>query len=66
MTAQIIELSEMKPHRTAEVVCLKCLHRYYAVWPEGVPLKNLECERCGTGYIILTGQELINNDKHKS
>ena len=45
------------PHRTAEVICLRCLHRYQAVWPEGTPMKNLECPNCErVGFIIGTGE----------
>lgn len=44
---------------THEVVCLKCLHRYFAVALTSTPLKNYECPECGEiGYIILTGQPI--------
>lgn len=46
------------PHKFSEVVCLKCLHRTISVRPIGVLLKNLECETCGPGFIIETGEEM--------
>ena len=53
---ELIELYEQRPHRVAEVICVKCLHRVICVWPEGTLLKDLYCATCGPGYIILTGQ----------
>ena len=55
---KIINFEQNLPHRTAEIICLRCLHRYQCVWPEEVLLKNLGCEKCGPGYIILTGQSM--------
>jgi hypothetical protein len=54
---------ENTPHIVQEVVCLKCLHRWIAVRPQGTMLKDLKCANlsflCGvTGYVIATGQEL--------
>ena len=46
------------PHQTAELICLKCLHRYMGVWPVGTWLKELDCETCGPGYVVKTGQDL--------
>lgn len=54
----IFNLDEHRAHIVAEVICLKCLHRYICVWPRDTPLKHLFCEKCGPGYIVLTGQEL--------
>ena len=53
---KLTDLDEHRPHRLAEVICVKCLHRYWCVWPEGTPLKDLECATCGAGFIVLTGQ----------
>jgi len=55
----ITDIESLMPHRLSEVVCLKCLHRWIAVRPESVLLKDLECENCGQGYVIETG-EVIN------
>lgn len=58
--AQIIDIEENEPHEVAEVICLKCLHRWIAVYPEKTLLKNLEC-KCGcVGYVIKTGQTLFD------
>lgn len=56
--AEIHDFEENLPHRVAETVCVKCLHRCITVWPDGTPLKKLECEKCGPGYIILTGEPI--------
>ena len=51
-----IRLEEYMPHRTAELICLRCLHRYHGVWPESTPLAKLECLNCERiGFIITTG-----------
>jgi hypothetical protein len=53
----ITQIDEYRPHCTAEVVCLKCLKRWIAVWPLKTPLKILEC-LCGeVGFVIKTGQD---------
>lgn len=47
------------PHEISEVICLKCLNRWIAVYPEEVLLKELQCPKCEeTGYVIKTGQTL--------
>lgn len=54
---KIIPIEINTPHRTAEAICLRCLHRYQAVWPEATPMKNLECPNCErVGFIIGTGE----------
>lgn len=54
---KIPPIEECVPHRTAEAICLRCLHRYQAVWPEATPMKNLECPNCErVGFIIGTGE----------
>lgn len=46
------------PHKTAEVICVKCGRRWIAVYPAGTLLKDLQCPKCKRqGYVILTGQE---------
>lgn len=47
-----------KPHSVSEVICVKCGKRWVSVRPEGILLKRLECENCGAGYVIETGQVL--------
>jgi len=57
---KIENIEKNLPHYAEEVMCIKCLKRYMCVWPVGVALKKLECENCGSGYIIRT-----NCDEHK-
>ena len=66
----VVDIEENLPHEVAEVICLKCLHRGYAVYPEETPLKDLECKCGAVGYVIKTGQtipdtpdEQMENDK---
>lgn len=54
------DISENTPHRGMEVVCLKCLRRWWAVYPVDVPLKNLHCKDCGPGNVIGTGEPIPN------
>ena len=57
--SNIINLDEMRPHCVSEAVCLKCLHRWIAVYPQDTPLKLLECPKCGErGYVVKTGQDI--------
>lgn len=58
---KITDIEAITPHYTAEVICVKCLKRYMCVWPVGTLLKVLECEKCGPGYIIKTGQDIEEN-----
>ena len=54
--ADPIDLAEYMPHMVAEVMCVRCLRRWWAVWMQGTDLKDLECPTCGPGFVILTGQ----------
>ena len=52
-------VDEHTPHLVHEAVCLKCLYRFIACYPEKTLLKELECGNCGeVGYVIATGQEI--------
>lgn len=54
----IKHIEDNQPHEVSEVICLKCLKRWIAVYPEKTLLKQLEC-KCGeVGYIIKTGQNI--------
>lgn len=52
------------PHVVQEVICVKCCTRWIAVAPTSLLLKEYECDRCGKGYIIKTGQEINNNESN--
>ena len=61
--AILIDFNDLKFHKEdedftiEEVMCVKCLHRWIGVLPEGTLLKNVECPKCRKqGYSILTGQ----------
>lgn len=56
--ADIIDINKNQPHEVAELMCIKCYHRYIGVYPQATLLKDLECENCGKGFIIKTGQTL--------
>ena len=55
-------LEENLPHEVSEVICLKCLKRWIAVYPERTLLKDLECTCGQVDYVIKTGQTLIDNE----
>lgn len=46
------------PHKVSEVICVKCGKRWICVRPDTTLLKDLECERCGRGYVIETGERM--------
>ena len=49
-------ISENVPHLISEVICVKCGKRWIAARPESTRLKQLECENCGAGFVIETGE----------
>ena len=53
---EVVDIEANLPHVTLEVICVKCHHRYWAVAPVETPLVKYECETCGPGFIIGTGQ----------
>lgn len=55
----ITPIEEAMPHKVSEVICVKCGHRWICVRPEHILLKELECPNCGKGYVIETGEELM-------
>lgn len=57
---KIISFRKKQPQEYAvsELICLKCLRRWIAVYPRDLPLSQIQC-KCGEiGYVIHTGQEL--------
>ncbi len=56
MSEKIRIESNMK-HKISEVICVKCGYRWIAARPKGTKLKELECEHCGAGFTIETGEE---------
>ena len=53
---KLTEVVRDEPHKVSEVICVKCGKRWIAVRPEVTLLKQLECENCGCGYVIETGE----------
>lgn len=51
-----LNIEENLSHKISEVICVKCGKRWIAVRPENTKLKDLECETCGTGNVIETGE----------
>ena len=62
---KIVDFYEYQPHNVAEVICVKCGKRWLAVWPAETWLKDLECENCGAGFVVKTGQDLDETDDNK-
>lgn len=59
---EVIDIGQNLKHEVAELICLKCLDRWIGVYPQETLLKDLEC-RCGAvGYVIKTGQTIIEAD----
>ena len=53
----ISDIEALKPHHSAEVICVRCKARYMCVWPVGTPMRTLECGHCHrTGFVITTGE----------
>ncbi len=54
----VTELDDHRPHEFWEAMCVKCLNRWIAIVPCGILLKKVECKKCGSGYVINTGQDV--------
>jgi hypothetical protein len=61
---KVIDIDEIKPHTVSEVICVKCYSRWYAVRPKGTLLKSIECKNCGQGFVINTGEDIIDGEGH--
>ena len=63
----IESIDSRKPHSVSEVICVRCGKRWISVRPEITLLKEIECEKCGAGYVIETGQILdaYENTQHR-
>lgn len=55
---EIVSNEEYLPHEVSEVICLKCLHRWIAVYLSKTLLKELQCKCGAVGYVIKTGQTI--------
>ena len=55
---EIVSNEAYLKHEVSEVICLKCLNRWIAVYPSKTPLKKLQCKCGAVGYVIKTGQTI--------
>lgn len=61
--SEIHYIEENMPHKTSEVICINCKHRWIAVRPCANKLKDLECPQCGKqGFVIETGEIIDTED----
>jgi len=61
--AEIFYIENFIPHHPFEAMCVKCFSRWIAVVPDETILKTVECENCGPGYVVDTGQYITNLDR---
>lgn len=52
-------IHENQEHEVAELICLKCLNRWIGVYPSKALLKDAECECGAIGFIVKTGQTIL-------
>ena len=60
----ITEFESNLEHEVSELICLKCFKRYIGVYPVSTFLKDLQCSCGETGYIIKTGQTILNEEDY--
>lgn len=60
--ADIIRLEDYVVGKVSELICVNCGKRFIGWRPKGLKLKDIECEDCGVGFIIETGEELFDED----
>ena len=53
-----IDINANEPHKSSEVICVKCGVRWYAVRHVDTWLRDLECKACGPGFVIETGEAI--------
>jgi hypothetical protein len=54
--SNITDISEGRPHKVSEVICVKCGERWLAIRPEKTLLKDMECPKHHIGFVIETGE----------
>jgi hypothetical protein len=57
---EIINIEKNLPHSVSEVICLKCLERWIAVYPSDLWLNKFHCKNGHIGFVIKTSQDLDN------
>ena len=53
---KIVDITSIEPHKVSEVICVKCFERWLAVRNVKTKLQELECIKCGRGFVIETGE----------
>jgi hypothetical protein len=62
---KIINIDANLPHSISEVICLKCLKRWIAIYPSHTNiLKKFECKNGHIGFVIKNGQDLDDSPAH--
>lgn len=56
--SKVVDIEKNQPHVASEVICVKCAKRWWAVRPVDCWLKDLECQACGHGHVIETGERV--------
>ncbi len=59
----VIYIENYIAHHPFEAMCMNCHSRWIAVVPDEIILKTVECEECGPGYVIDTGQYITYLDR---
>lgn len=59
---EVGDIEKNLPHEVAELMCLKCMSRWIGAYPQSVLLKNMECTCGAVGYVIKTGQTLVDKE----
>lgn len=62
MSSNVIDIEERMEYTVSEVICVSCYKRWIAVRPTATLLKDLECPKCGQGFVIETGQVIQNEE----
>lgn len=60
--SSVIDIESNLNHEVSEVICLKCLNRWVAVYPQATLLKDIECKCGSVGYVIKTGQTMEDKE----
>ncbi len=58
----IFNIDDYIHHVVSELICIKCGKRIISCRPRELFLKKIECEKCGSGYMIETGQILLEEN----
>lgn len=64
--AKVIDISANEPHKSSELICVRCCKRWFGVRHADVFLKEIECPYCKIlGGVIETGEDMRVRDNIK-